>query len=140
MGSKHIWDCREISVPHSRSLVHKRGVEDGLPNYAAQQSDEVRVTICTKCHPRIPGHIVNIMPEDIEGYFAIEDTGDLFDALPTGFSGTGASRTFRERIMGYCVEGSYNPHRGHAGKTFQAALGYQLDRPEWQPVGTGDSR
>jgi len=130
---KFHWDCRDIPVPHSVNLVHEQSSEDGLPNYAAQQAGKVEVTICQKCHPRIPGHIINIMPDNIEMYYSIRETSELFDVLPAGFSGSGASRNIREQIMEYCVNGLYNPHRGHAGKTLQIALGYQLDRPEWQP-------
>lgn len=130
----YLWDCREIDVPHTAGLVHERGTEDGLPNYAAQKDGQVRVTICSKCHPRIPGHIVTVMPDTLEAYFGIEDTDELFDALPRGFSGSGASRNIRERIMRHCVNGPYNPYQGHAGKTFRAALAYQLDRPEWKPT------
>lgn len=132
-GGVYHWDCRDMPVPHSSSLVHERGLEDGLPNYAAQQAGKVEVTICEKCHPRIPGHIINIMPDNIEMYFSISDTSELFDTLPRGFSGSGASRKIRERIMEHCVSGRYNPNRGHAGKTLQTSLGYQMDRPEWQP-------
>lgn len=91
------------------------------------------MTICSKCHLRIPGHIMTVMPDTLEPYFAIEGTDELFDALPRGFSGSGASRNIRERIMRYCVSGPYNL-QGHAGKTFRAALAYQLDRPEWRPT------
>lgn len=128
------WDCREIDVPHTTRLVHEREMEDGLPNYTAQRDDEVRVTICSKCHPRIPGHLVNVMPDTLERYFQIADTSELFDELPRGFSATGASRSIRERIMKCCVDGPYNPCQGHAGKTFRASLAYQLDRPEWKPT------
>ncbi len=38
-------------------------------------------------------------------------------------------------IMKHCVGSAYNSHQGHAGKTFQTSLAYQLDRPEWRPTG-----
>lgn len=129
----YIWDCREVDIPHSPNLEHERGKEDGLPNYGAQLDGHVRVTICKKCHPRIPGHLVDIIPDNMERYFEIQDTTELMDALPRGVSGTGASKKIREKLMERCVRGRFNPVRGHAGRSFRVSLGYQWDRSEWQP-------
>ena len=128
-----VWDCRRIDVRHTTQLTHEKGTEDGLPNYAFQNDGTVRVTVCNKCHPRLPGHIMNIEIEGLEDYFEIADTGTLFTELPDGISGTGASAAIREKVFRYCVMDPYNPHNGHAGKTLQAALGYQWDRDAWKP-------
>lgn len=129
----YVWDCRSIEVPHSPSLEHDRGMEDGLPNFWAQQHGDVRVTICKSCHPRIPGHIITTEPENIEQYFEIKHTADLMEALPSGYSATGGSAKIREKIMRACVQDRYNPYKGHAGKTLKISLAYQWDRKQWEP-------
>lgn len=134
------WDCREINVPHSPSLVHSYGMEDGLPNYYEQQRGHVHVTICQKCHPRIPGHLIDLLldgtgigPDDMPQYFEIKGVEPLFDALPMAYSSSGKSRNQRERIFRYAMQDGHNPYQFHAGKTLRASLGYQHGIEPWKP-------
>lgn len=134
------WDCRDIDVAHSNGLVHKRGHEDGLPNYHEQRRDGFTVTICQRCHPRIPGHLIDLLkdgtgigPADIDEYFSISNVYPLFNALPRAYSSTGRQQEEREKIFRHAMELPMNPHPHHAGKTLCVALGYQWDIDKWQP-------
>ena len=129
-----VWDCRNIDVPHSDGLTHERGIEDGLPFYEAQIRDKIRVTVCSKCHPRIPGHIFTIEPDDLEQYFTYPRHDDLFEALPCGYTGTGASESFRKRIFYSSMRCQYNPYSNHAGKTLQVSLAHQWGRESLLPA------
>lgn len=63
---------------HSDHLTHKKAKEDGLPNYSFQKEGVIRVNICSKCHTRIPGHIINIDNGKIKEYFDIRSFNNLF--------------------------------------------------------------
>jgi hypothetical protein len=131
---EEVWNCQSVDVPHSRNLVHEVDVEDGVPFYEAQQQGPYGITVCSSCHSRLPGHIINIEPDNIESYFEYESPDNLFDALPQGYSSSGSSRTYRQRIFESLQRHELNLFPTHAGQTLKLCLAYQWNRDEWLPA------
>jgi len=128
-----VWSCHDVDVPHSEYNTHERGVEDGLPFYPLTEDGLIRVTICQKCHGRIPGHMMNIRPDDLDQYFKIQSTDELFSTLPSGYVGTGTSVTFHQRLFEAAMSPTYSLYPNHAGHTLQASLIHQWGDENLQP-------
>lgn len=124
---------------HSDALANERGQEGGLPNYRGQQRYNYIITIRQRCHPRIPGHLIDLLndetgieKEDIGRYFEIEDVSTLSEALLKAYLSTGNNPEKREKIYRSSMQIEMNPRTNHARKTLQVAPGYQWDIERWQ--------
>jgi hypothetical protein len=133
-----VWSCHDADVPHSRHNVHERGTEDGLPFYPLIEDGLVQVTICQKCHGRIPGHMIRVRPDDLEEYFEIVSVEELFKRLPSGHVGSGTSQTFHRRLFELAMSAPYSPYPDHAGRTLQASLVHQWEEDDLQPPQNAD--
>jgi len=132
-----VWTCRGANVPHMYGNTHTQDIEDGVPFYPLQQQGYVRVTVCPKCHGRLPGHMINLDPgrDRLERYFQIESVDRLFEILPSGYVGTGTSRQAHRRLFEYCMYQPYSLYPNHAGRSLQASLVHQWDDPTLRPDG-----
>lgn len=124
--------CKFCEIPHGKSkgFAHDPGIEAGVPCYEEQLERGLRIKVCRKCHTKLPGHLINIVPGNFGELLETKNLSEFVSRSPRGIVGKGSKAYDTKQILRKCVECSKNPKKNHVGETVRLCLEEEWGKEE----------